>query len=82
LLHAPRDWRVSRIAELYHANVKSAAAEVDRLDAARTHWAQEYYDMHWGDTQHYDLTIDVSRFGIEGSGRLIAHAVERRRAHG
>ena len=79
LLHAPRDWRVSRIAELYHANVKSAASEVDRLDEARKHWALEYYDMVWGDTRHYDLTIDVSRFGIEGSGQLIADAVERTR---
>lgn len=74
-LHAPMPFRVARIVDALGVNEESARKEIERVDAARRRWAKLHYDFTWGSSQHYTLTIDVARFGIEGAARLLAHAV-------
>ena len=74
-LHAPMPFRISRIVEALNVTPEAARKEVERVDAARRRWAKLHYDFVWGSSEHYTLTIDVSRFGVEGSARLLAHAV-------
>lgn len=74
-LYAPMAFRVSRIVTALNVSSEEARKEIERVDAARRRWAKLHYDFVWGSSERYSLTIDVSRFGIEGSARLLAHAV-------
>lgn len=77
-LHAPRDWRIHHIMEGHGVDEKTAAAEVDRIDRARTEYMRSYYNMTWAAPENYDLCIDTSAFGPEGSAGIILRAVEAR----
>lgn len=61
-LHAPRDWRVGHVCESTGASRAIAESELDRVDRARTEYLREWYGLAFGDSQNYDLCVDVSRF--------------------
>ncbi len=46
-----------------------------RIDEARRAYAKIHYRVTWGDPRNYDLVLDTSRFGIDGSADLIVAAV-------
>lgn len=74
-MHAPRDWRIGRISEGHGVDQKTAAAEVDRMDRARADYMRAYYGLDWGNSENYDLCIDVGALGIERAADIIVRAV-------
>ncbi len=72
---APLAWRIAHVAASLGVGPADAKAEVARIDEARRAYAREWYRVSWGDPRNYDLVLDSSRFGIDGSGDLIAAAV-------
>lgn len=77
-MYAPREWRIHHIMEGHGVDEKTATAEVERVDRARTQYMQAYYGVKWVDHNNYDLAIDTSAFGEEGSAELIVNAARRR----
>ncbi|MDQ2992149.1 MAG: cytidylate kinase-like family protein [Candidatus Eremiobacteraeota bacterium] len=77
-LHAPRDWRVHHVMTGTGVDQKTAAAEVDRIDAARRSYLYECYDLRWGETDQYDLALDTASFGHDASVAAIVAAVRAR----
>jgi cytidylate kinase len=77
-IHAPRDWRIHHVMDGTGADAKTAASEVDRIDAARRGYMEEWYDLRWGDPQRYDLCIDASSFGHDAVVALLVAAVRSR----
>jgi cytidylate kinase len=75
-LHAPLDWRIARIMESFHLDAVAAKREVERVDADRRTFAKTEYRLTYGDPHHYDLVLDTSRFGIDGTAAVIADAVQ------
>lgn len=80
-LHAPLEYRIARIQSSLGVTPNEARKEIERVDAARKRWAKVHYDLEWGNSRYYDLTIDVSHFGIDGAVKIIAEAVAQRKAH-
>jgi cytidylate kinase len=74
-LHAPLAWRIAHVAESLGVDEAEARAEIGRIDEARRTYAREGYRVTWGDPRNYDLVLDSSRFGVEGSADLIVAAV-------
>jgi len=74
-VHAPLAWRVAHVVESLHVSEAAARAEIARIDEARRTYAREGYRVHWGDPRNYDLVVDTSRFGVDGSASVIAGAV-------
>jgi hypothetical protein len=70
-----REWRARRLVDAFGQSRESALADMDRIDAARRKISR--YKLAMGDARGYDLTIDVSRFGIDGAIALVVDAVER-----
>ena len=77
-LHAPRAWRIERIAAAI-GDAKLATVEVDRIDAARRAYIKDWYGERWGDVERYDVLVDVSSFGLDGAAGLIVASVRARR---
>jgi Cytidylate kinase-like family len=74
-LRAPLEWRASHVAESLGIDVAAARTEIARIDEARKAYAREGYRVTWGDPRNYDLLLDTSRFGVEGSAQVIVDAV-------
>jgi cytidylate kinase len=70
-LTAPLVWRVAHISESLGCTEAAARVEIARVDGGRRSYAHEQYDFDWGDPHHYDLVLDVSRFGVDGAVALI-----------
>jgi cytidylate kinase len=77
-MHAPREWRITRIVEAMRVERKVAEIEVDRVDRARVAYMREWYDRAFGDVCEYDLCIDTSRLRIAQSSAVIVAAVRAR----
>lgn len=77
-MYAPRDWRIHHVMDGLGADEKTAAAEVDRVDRARTEYMRVHYGLTWTDPQNYDLCIDASAFGPQACAEVIVRAVEAR----
>lgn len=76
-LAGDRAWRIARLVEVFGGTAASAAADIDRVDATRRKFAKDRYKTMWGDARHYDLMLDVSRFGVAGTVDLIVVAVRQ-----
>lgn len=74
-VHAPLAWRVARVTESLHCTEEEARSEIARIDEARRTYAREQYRVGWGEAKNYDLVVDTSRFGVDGTGDVIAAAV-------
>ncbi|HEX3466298.1 MAG TPA: cytidylate kinase-like family protein [Candidatus Elarobacter sp.] len=72
---APLAWRVAHVVESLGVSEAAARAEIARIDEARRTYAREGYRVSWGDPRNYDLVIDTSRFGVDGTASVIASAV-------
>ena len=77
-LHAPRAWRVERVAAEFQVDEKAAGAEVDRIDRERRAHLRDWYRVEMGSPDLVDLAIDTATFGIAGSAQLIVAAVHGR----
>lgn len=74
-LHGDFDYRRRRVIEQYGISEKNAAKEIKNTDKKRAKFHDFHSDYRWGDASTYDLSIDVSKLGIDGAVDLIAHCV-------
>ncbi len=77
-LTAPREWRIERLIETFGFDREQATREVERHDVERRKLAKDRYKIAWGDPRYYDLVLDVSRFGIDGTVAIIIAAARGR----
>ena len=68
---APLEVRVKRAIEVYGIEEKHAADYVKRIDKQRTSYYNYYTDKRWGQPQNYQLCLDSSALGIDGSVEFI-----------
>jgi cytidylate kinase len=73
-VYAEREWRIRRVMEAFHFERGRAVAEVDRVDVERRKFAADRYGITWGDRRFYDVIVDASRLGVEGSIAAIVAA--------
>lgn len=67
---APFEYRVKRAIEVYGIEEKHAENYVKRIDKQRTSYYNYYTDKRWGQPQNYQLCLDSSVLGIDGSVKL------------
>ncbi|MBR6456969.1 MAG: cytidylate kinase-like family protein [Bacteroidales bacterium] len=77
-ISAPLEARVKRIMERQGLSASDAESLIERKDRGRA----EYYDFFtfskWGSASNYDLCIDSSILGIEGTADLIIDFAKKR----
>ena len=59
-IHAPKEYRVARIMEIYGDSKEEATANVRHSDEARAAYYRNISGQTWGDAHNYDLCIDAS----------------------
>ena len=76
--------RVKNVAEQHKISPTEARAKIYRHDQGRKKYHNRYSSVKWGDSRGYDVCINSSRLGIEGTAKAleayIAARVEQRKA--
>lgn len=78
-LHAPIEDRVARIIGRGDCDTREAAEKrSDKANKLRSEYYNFYTDKLWGHADSYDLSIDSSLLGVEGTAQFIVEFVRRR----
>ena len=59
-------------------DVATARKKIKEVDKDRSSFYKYYSDQVWGDAQNYDLCINSSRLGVEGTGKVIMDYIKTR----
>lgn len=76
-IHAPKDYRVKKVMEMYGDTMEEGRKSIERSDAARAAYYKNISGFKWGDVHQYDLCIDSS-IGAEKSADLIYEYIQKR----
>lgn len=72
------DSRISRIMKRKRVSRKEAQKMIKTTDKRRKAYHNYYSDGKWGDSRTYDLTINSSRLGVEGTAEFLEEYIRRR----
>ena len=75
-IHGDEDVKVKRIMEKYNLKEKAAKDMISKKDKQRQSYYNYYSSKKWGRSDTYDLSINSSKLGIEGTANLIIQYVE------
>lgn len=75
-IHAPKEYRMKKVAEMYGDSPEAAQKSIARSDAARAAYYKNISGQAWGDPHGYELCIDAS-IGEEAAAALICDYINR-----
>ena len=72
MVHAPLEFRVERVMNIYHARNKTEAAHlIERSDHDRRRYVRAFTGRDWFDCRNYHLTIDTGKIDFASAGEMI-----------
>lgn len=77
---ADLDERIRRVAERSGISPEQARKKIEQKEAARASFYNYYSGKRWGDSASYDLCVNSSQLGIEGTVDFLADYIKRRLA--
>lgn len=69
-IHAPKDYRVKKVMEMYGDTQAEGRKSIARSDAARGAYYKSISGHEWGDPHQYELSVDSS-IGPDRTAELI-----------
>lgn len=79
---APLDVREERIKGLYpdipKEKFQTHRQYTKQMDRLRSHYYNYYTGKNWGDVTNYDLILDSSKLGIDGTAEMLEGYIKRR----
>jgi len=77
-VYAPLNDRIDRIRKRYMLDsAEKARKEIVRVDKIRRTYYQYYSEFRWGSKEGFDLMLNSSLFGIDGTVDLLADIVKK-----
>ncbi len=74
-----KECKTKRVMEVYDISKEEARKKMERHDVYRKQYHNSYCDSKWGDSRSYDLCINSSRLGIDGTVAMLADYIRARR---
>lgn len=75
-VHANMKDRLDRAIHSYEVDERNIEISVNKIDKRRANYYEYYTDNRWGYAAHYDVSMNTSIFGIEGSVDVIKHMIK------
>lgn len=77
-IYAPLADRIARIREHYMMDTDELARkEIVRIDKIRKGYYQYFTEFRWGDKEGFDMMVDSSLFGIDGTVDFLEYAAKK-----
>ncbi|MFR1635284.1 MAG: AAA family ATPase [Oscillospiraceae bacterium] len=73
---APIESRIKRVAARNNISEAEAKERIKKTDKSRASYYNYYSSKDWGEAKSYDLCIDSSLLGIEGTVALLEEMVK------
>lgn len=77
-IHADIDKRIRRIARIYDIPDSKAKEMIMKTDKRRASYYNYYTSKKWADVESYDITINSSKLGVDGSAKTILDYIKER----
>lgn len=77
-IHSPEELRITRVMEKYKLNREHAVELMTKTDKERAAYYDYYTNRKWGNTTSYDLSVDASILGIEGTALFIKDFLDKK----
>ncbi len=74
-IHADMDTKIRRIARIYDLTDKEAKDLIVKTDKKRSNYYNYYSNKKWGAADNYDVCLDSSIYGIDGTAEAIRQLV-------
>ena len=74
-VQAPLEVRAGHIAERHNVSLEKAKELAVKTDKRRSNYYNYYTGQKWGRLENFDLTVDSSKLGIDGTAEFIAQFV-------
>lgn len=75
-IHANLEARIRRIARIYDLTDAKAKEMIIKTDKKRSSYYNYYTNKKWGDVDSYQMALDSSLLGINGTAEAILKLVE------
>ena len=75
-IYADDDFKIKRVMDIYDLDENKARDMINKKDKQRQSYYNYYTNRKWGKADTYDLCINSSVLGIDGSVKLIKQFVE------
>lgn len=75
---ADRGDKVSRIEKKYELSAPEALMKMNRHDRNRRFYHNSHSSYRWGDSRGYDLCVNSSRLGLDGTVKMLEHYISER----
>lgn len=74
-IHAPKEYRITKVMEMYHDTKVQAKKNIEASDKARASYYKTISNQEWGDINNYDLTLNSS-IGTETCAEIICDYIK------
>lgn len=74
---ADEEDKINRIMDRHNIDEKSARAKMLRHDTTRKKYHEQHTETEWGRANAYDVCINASRLGVEGTANALHEYVSR-----
>ncbi|MBQ6697141.1 MAG: cytidylate kinase-like family protein [Lachnospiraceae bacterium] len=74
-----KECKLKRVQEVYKLSEDEARRKMERHDTSRKLYHNSYCKSKWGDSRSYDICVNSSRLGIEGTVEMLADYIRARR---
>lgn len=75
-IHAPIEDKIERAVTEYGDSRQSVKTDIQKHDKARANYYSHYTTQKWGDYNNYDLSINSSIAGIDGTVEVIKRFID------
>lgn len=75
-IHAKLDARIRRISRIHDLTDAKAKEMIQKADKKRASYYNYYTNKRWSDASSYDVCLDSSVLGIEGTANVIRRIIE------
>lgn len=73
------DKKIERIARRDNITYDEAESKIYKTDKKRKTYHNYYCTGKWGDSRNYDISVNSSKLGIEGTVEMLSEYIDRRR---
>lgn len=75
-IHAPIEYRVKNLIEKQGMDENAARKRISKIDKKRASYYNFYTGKGWGDPKNYNMNIDSSLLGVDGTAKMIKHLID------
>lgn len=78
-INGDMDAKVERISRIYDMPAKEAEKFIKEKNQKRKRYHNSHCESTWGDSRNYDLSINSSKLGVDGTVDILIQYIDARR---